>query len=180
MGTKTLINAEEFAQMNVPGTEDYELVEGELIALPSATPMHAKVRRRLERLIEDYFERSPIGEPFGEIDCRVADDTVRRPDLSIFLGDRRKRIDLNKIPVPYAPDIAVEVLSPSETAIDLHRKVRDYLRAGSKEVWILDQVNGELFVHTTSGIRMLAGSDVLESKLLPGFAVKASELLAGL
>ena len=180
MGTKMLINAEEFAQMNVPETEDYELVEGELIALPRATPMHAKVRRRLERLMEDYCERSPIGEPFGEIDCRIGDDTVRRPDLSIFLGERRQRIDVNKIPVPYAPNIAVEVLSPSETAIDVHRRVRDYLGAGCKEVWILDQVNGELFVHTAAGIRLIAGNEVLESKLLPGFAATASDLLAGL
>jgi Uma2 family endonuclease len=180
MGTRTLITAEEFAQMNIPETEDYELVEGELIALPSATPMHARVRQNVERFVSNYFERNPHGAVFGEIDCRIADDTVRRPDASIFLGGRSQQIDLNKIPVPFAPDIAVEVLSPSESAIDMHRKVRDYMGAGSREVWILDHVNGEIFVHTAGGIRLLLGNDVLESPLLPGFSAPVRSLLTGL
>src|SRR6266700_3261656 len=105
------MTAEQFGQMHTADTEDYELVEGELIALPSSTPLHAIVRRRVERLVENYFERNPVGEVFAEIDCRLTDNTVRRPALSIFLGEHSK-FDLNRIPVPFAPDIAVEVLSP--------------------------------------------------------------------
>ena len=180
MSTRTLITAEAFAQMNTPEMEDYELVEGELVALPSATPMHAKVRHNVELLVGIYFLQKPPGLVLSEIDCRIADDTVRRPDLSVFLGPRLQQIDLSKIPVPFAPDIAVEVLSPSESAIDVHRKVRDYMGAGSREVWILDHVNGELFVHTASGIRPLLGNDVLESPLLPGFSASVRSLLAGL
>jgi Uma2 family endonuclease len=176
MSTTTLMTAEQFAQMHTGETEDYELVEGELIPLSSATPLHAKVRRRLERLVENYFERNPIGEAFAEIDCRLTDDTVRRPDLSIFLGDRSKQFDLNSIPVPYAPDIAVEVLSPSESAIDVSRRALDYLAAGCREVWLLDNSNGELSVRTDAGIRLLRGKDVLESPLLPGFSQAVSEL----
>ena len=179
MATKTLMTVEEFAQMNSPETEDYELVEGELIPLPSAMPLHAKIRRRLERLLENYFELNPIGEPFGEVDCRLTDDTVRRPDLSIFLNPLLQQIDLKKIPVPFAPEIAVEVLSPSQIAIKVNRKIRDYLGAGSTEVWILDYDNGEVFVHTKAGIRLFAGNDALESPLLPGFAASVSDLLAG-
>ena len=50
------------------------------------------------------------------------------PDVAAFLGDRVKQIDRRTIPVPFAPDIAVEVLSPSETAVHVARKVREYLR----------------------------------------------------
>jgi Uma2 family endonuclease len=92
MSTRTLITAEEFAQMNFPETEDYELVEGELIALPSATPMYAKIRHNVERLVGNYFDRNPLGTVLGEVDCRIADDTVRRPDLSMFLGSSGARI----------------------------------------------------------------------------------------
>jgi len=166
--------------MNTPEMEDYELVEGELVALPSATPMHAKVRHNVEVLVRSYFERNQPGVVLGEIDCRIADDTVRRPDASIFLRGRSQQIDLNIIPVPFAPDIAVEVLSPSEGAIDVHRKVLDYMAAGSREVWILDHVNGEVFVHTAGGIRLLLGNDVLESPLLTCFAAPVRDLLAGL
>jgi Uma2 family endonuclease len=179
MATKTLMTVEEFAQMNVPETEDYELVEGEAIPLPSATPLHAKIRRRLERLLENYFQLNSIGEPFGEVDCRLADDTVRRPDISIFLSPRLQQIDLKKVPIPFSPEIAVEVLSPSQIAIDVNRKIRDYLGAGSAEVWILDHENAEVFVHTKAGIRLLVGNDTLESPLLPGFAASVNDLLAG-
>ena len=78
MSTRTLITAEAFAQMNTPEMEDYELVEGELIALPSATPMHAKVRQNVELLVGIYFLQKPPGLVLSEIDCRIPDDTVRR------------------------------------------------------------------------------------------------------
>ena len=179
MATAALMTADEFAQMSTAEAEDYELVEGELIALPSGNPLHAEIRGRTERLIRNYFERNPIGRVLGEIDCRIADDTVRRPDVSVFLGDRLKQIDPNKVPVPFAPDIAVEVLSPSESAVDVHRKVLNYLAAGSQEVWLLDHANAELFIRTSSGIRLLSAGDALESPLLPGFSAAVADLLAG-
>ena len=89
-------------------------------------------------------------------------------------------MDRYKIPVPFAPDIAVEVLSPSERAIDVRRRVRDYLRAGSKEVWLLDHAIGEELVHTPTRIRMLQGTDILESGLLPGFSVAVAGLVMNL
>jgi Uma2 family endonuclease len=177
MSTKALMTVEQFAKLDTADTEDYELVEGELIPLPSATPRHAKIRGRAERLLWSYFERNPIGEAFGEVDCRTTDDTVRRPDVAIFLGERLKQINLDKIPAPFAPDIAVEVLSPSERAMNVRRRVREYLSAGSQEVWLLDHANGEVLVHANTGIRVLQGTDVLESPLLPGFSVAVADLV---
>ena len=81
--------------------------------------------------------------------------------------------------MPFAPDIAVEALSPSEHALDVNRKVRDYLGAGSAEVWLLDPENGELHVRTKPGIRILQPDDALETPLLPGFSVAVGTLLAG-
>jgi Uma2 family endonuclease len=177
MSTKALMTVEQFAQMRTADTEDYELVEGELIPLSSGTPRHAEIRDLTGDLIRSYFRSNRLGKVYAEIDCLLQDDEVRRPDLSIFLNDRLSLIDLDRIPAPIAPDIAVEVLSPSEGAIDLRHKVRDYLRGGSREVWLLDHSNGEIQVITTAGIRILAGSDVLESPLLPGFTVTADEFL---
>ena len=179
MATKTLMTVEEFAQMTVPETEDYELVDGELVALSSGTPLHAKIRQNVEWLLRNYFAGKQLGLLLGEVDCRVSNNTVRRPDVSIFLGTRLREIDSAAIPIPFAPDIAVEVLSPSEKAIDVHRKVRDYLEAGSKEVWILDHENGEIFLHTAGQIRLLPAADTLETTLLPGFKAPVRELLAG-
>lgn len=161
--------------MHTAETEDFELVEGELIPLPSGTVRHAKIRDLIGRLIWTYFQRTPGGEAVSEIECRISPDTVRRPDLSLFIG--RARLDQDLAIVPFAPDIAVEVLSPSESAMDVRRKVRDYLRGGSKEVWLLDHANGEVVVQTSNAIRILQGTDVLESPLLPGFSVAVAELV---
>jgi len=157
----------------------YELVDGELIPLPSATPFDGIIRDRSVQLLRNYFDRNAIGGAISEIDCRTNDEGVLRPDLSIFLGERWLQLDLKKIPAPYAPDVAVEVLSPSELVLDLNHKVRDYLLAGSQEVWLLDPENGELHVRTKTGIRVLQGSEKLESPLLPGFSVGVEALLAG-
>jgi Uma2 family endonuclease len=180
MSTKTLTTVQEFEQMQTAETEDYELVDGELVPLPSATPRHGKVRDMVGHLLWVYFKQNPIGEAMGETDCRLAEYTVRRPDLAIFLGERVKQIDMDKIPVPFAPDIAVEVLSPSEKAISVRRKVRDYLQAGSQEVWLLDHANGEILVHTGSGIRVLQEKDALESPVLPGFSAAVADLVVNL
>ena len=84
---------------------------------------------------------------------------------------------MRKIPIPFAPDIAVEVLSPSEAAVKVNRKIHQYLDAGSREVWLFDAENGDVFVHSASGIRLLQGKHLLESPLLPGFSVPVAELL---
>jgi Uma2 family endonuclease len=177
MAAKALMTVGQFAQMHMADTEDYELVAGELIPMSSGTFRHARIRDLIVRLIWSYFEGHPIGEVFGEVACRITDGTVRKPDVSIFLGERLKQIDLDQIPASFAPDIAVEVLSPPESAIDVRRKVRDYLRAGGSEVWLLDHANGEVLVHTGTGIRVLQGTDVLASPLLPGFSAAVAGLV---
>ena len=179
MSTKTLMTAEEFAHLETAENESYELVDGELIPVPSAIPLHGVIRDRMTRLVGNYFDRNPIGGTASETDCRITSETVRKPDLSVFLGERWQQLDLYRVPVPFAPDIAVEVLSPSEHIMDVTRKVRDYLSAGGQEVWLLDHANGELQIRTKSGIRLLEGTDALTSPLLPGFSVSVAELLAG-
>lgn len=175
--TTTLLTAEQFAQLETAEDEHFELIEGELIPLSSPTPWHAQICYRMERRVRDYFEHQAGGIAFRDIDCVLSSNMVRRPDVAIFLAARAPLIDLKKIPVPFPPDIAVEVISPSELAISVNRKALDYLRAGSQEVWLLDPENGEIFVQRDSGITLLRGSDVLASPLLPGFTVSAAELL---
>ena len=177
MGTKTLMTVEEFAQMNTLDIENYELVAGQLIPLPSGTPRHNKIRGRLLVRLLMYFHQNAIGEAFGELDCRTINKTVRRPDVSIYLNERLHQLDLDKIPAPLAPDIAVEVVSPSESAIDVLRKIREYLLAGCQEVWLLDHANAEVMVHTSGGIRVLQGDDFLDSPLLPDFSVSIGDLI---
>ena len=179
MSTTTLMTVEQFARMTTPETVDFELVEGELIPLSSGTPLHAKVRQNVEFQLRIYFAQHSIGVALGEVDCLTTRHTVRRPDVSVFLLDRLEGVDRKKIPLPCAPNIAVEVISPSESAVDVHAKTLEYLAAGSQEVWQFDYENGEVFIQTPTGIRLLRTADTLETPVLPGFSASVSALLAG-
>ena len=177
MSTKTQMTVEEFGQLQTGETEDYELVDGELIPLSSGTPRHNRIRSFLTHLLWSYFTKNPIGLVMDETDCQVAPKVVRRPDVLIFLGERVRQADFDRIPIPFVPDIAVEVLSPSESAIGVRKKVREYLQAGAKEVWLVDQANAEVVIHTEPGVRILRVPETLETALLPGFSVPIVELL---
>jgi Uma2 family endonuclease len=90
---------------------------------------------------------------------------------------RRKPFDLiaNRIPIPGAPDLAIEVISPSERTTESHRKVRSYLRNGVAAVWqiypdtrVLEIYKGE------NGHRTLSADQQVTTDLLPGFSVPLS------
>ena len=174
--TKALLTADQFAQLKTGELENYELVEGELIPLPSGTGSHAWTRDELAFLLRSYFRRNSIGLLLAEMDCRLGDDTIRRPDIAVFLNRKAQSVPMDVVPIPRAPDIAIEVLSPSEGAVDVNRKVREYIAAGCSEVWVVDQVNDEILVWTKGSVRVVNGDESLETPLLPGFEVHLNEL----
>ena len=105
-------------------------------------------------------------------------DTVRGPDVSYV---QAKRIPPSGVPEGFwdlAPDLAVEVVSSSETAEEVREKVRDFLRAGTPLVWTIYPRAREVIVHTPDGIaRTYTTHDTLAfSDLLPGFACSVDEL----
>lgn len=177
MISKPLITVEQFGQLHFSDTEDYELGDGDLIPLSSGTYRHNKIRSLMGHLLWSYFQRNPIGEAFCAVHCRIAEGKVRRPDLSIHLNERLRQIDLDKIPAPFAPDITVEILSPSEGIMETRGKVREYLSAGSAEVWLLDHANHEMQVHTPGQIRVLDANAILETPVLPGFSAAVAQLV---
>ena len=141
------MTVEQFAQMQKPqNTENYELVEGELIPLPSGTLRHAEIRDMIGHLLWSYFIRNQIGKAYAEVDCRLGEDTVRLPDLAIFLQGSLKLVDLDKIPAPIAPDIAVKVLSPSRAQWKCGTRFAITCAAGAKRYgfWITRNIEAVL------------------------------------
>jgi Uma2 family endonuclease len=105
-------------------------------------------------------------------------DTVRGPDVA-FLSSARERETKDERPyVPGAPDLAVEVVSPSDRTREVLGKVSDYLDAGSRIVWIVNPVREEVSVFRSPfAPRILAGSAVLDGEdVLPGFSVMVAEI----
>ena len=89
MSTKALMTVEQFACLITPDTEKYELVDGELIPLSGATCRHNIIRDYLVFLMWSYFKTAASGQAVSETACRITNETVRIPDLSVFLGEDR-------------------------------------------------------------------------------------------
>jgi len=106
-------------------------------------------------------------------------DTVRAPDVYYVRADRMLSSGAPRNFWTTAPDLAVEIVSPSETADEVRDKVRDYLAAGTPLVWVVYPRSKEVLVHTPDGLaRTVSGSDaVLEDvAVLPGFSCSVADL----
>ncbi len=177
---KTLLTAEEFD--NYPFAEDkrHELDEGEFIEMTRPAYRHNRVLMNLLLALGNYFRLNLIGEALlSENLYALAPSTRRSPDAAVILGDRRKELEGAKV-IPIVPDIAAEVLSPSETPRMIHRKLKQYFQAGVKEAWLIDPETREVEIWTGPSLpeRALAGGDVLVSAWLPGSALSLEELFA--
>jgi Uma2 family endonuclease len=152
----------------------HELVAGVIVAEPFPTPRHDRTFRRLLRLLGDFFEARGLGEVFGETGYVLArdPDTVRGPDLSFVSRERLKDVDDARF-FSGAPDLAVEILSPSNRRGEMHAKVADYLAAGARLVWVVDPKRKSVTTcRTLLAPRRLELSDALDCEdVLPGLAV---------
>jgi Uma2 family endonuclease len=127
-----------------------------------------------------YFRSNRIGLALQAENLYALSPTTRRsPDVAVILGDRRAELQDAKV-IPIIPDIAAEVLSPSETPRAVHRKLGQYFRAGVKEVWVIDPESRTLEIWTglTLNEPALEGDNVLTSPLLPGFELSLKDLFA--
>jgi Uma2 family endonuclease len=177
---KTLLTAEQFD--NYPFEEDkrYELDEGELIEMTRPAYKHNRVLIRLTARLFTFFERSPIGEVLNSENLyALSQNTRRAPDLAIILGNRHSELENAKV-IPIVPEIAIEILSPSETLRMIHRKLKQYFEAGVKEVWIIDPSDRTTEIWTGPHLpdRDVSSSDALTSPLLPGFKLTLEDLFA--
>jgi len=179
MGAKTMLTVEQFEQL--PETEgvSFELDEGELIEVPSAILDHNDIRDKLVFLVRLFIAAKPgRGFAVSEQDFRLAKDTVRRPDLAFISPENLGRLDRQRSIQQFAPDLAIEVTSPSDTLKSLNRKTKQYLKAGTKAVWLVVPEMREVHIHSTDARpRILTADENLEDPtLLPGFAAPVASL----
>lgn len=154
-----------------------ELVEGELIELPPPELLHAMVAHRIYEIIKAFVTSNALGHVFIELGWLVRSDrrTWIQPDISFF---RAGRLDLRN-PAKFAegaPDLSVEVISPSERAKDINRKNEFLLASGTQEVWTVHPRRRTVQIRYASGeIRVLRANDEIASPLFPGWRVSVSQ-----
>jgi len=179
MGVKTLLTVDDIERMPDDDSVQIELDEGELIRMAPASLNHGGFEFEIARIIGNYVREHSLGWLFvGDTGFRLSDDTLRAPDIAFVRKERLAEIR-GKGFAKGAPDLAVEIFSPSDSVAQLMRKVRQYLAAGCHTVWIVYPETRELQVIEASGKdRLLKESDTLDaSGLLPGFSVRVADLL---
>lgn len=152
----------------------YELDEGELITITRSGVSISRIERRLLFVLQSYFETHQNGEALGgNILFVLGPATKRAPAVSVLL----RTVDPDQ-EIQGAPEIAAEILSPSNTRRAMLRKIGQFFATGCKLAWIIDPKirTIEIWESASAPSRTLSDSDSLETPLLPGFTCPIAKL----
>ena len=171
-----LVDSPEYADRIV------ELVEGEIIEMSKPSGLHGQITFLLSLKIGNFVVDNGLGivtaADTGFVLERNPDDgdTVRGLDIAFLSGGKAPAVLPDQL-VDVAPDLAVEVISPSNKATDMHRKVRQLLAAGTTLIWIVYPELRNVDVHTREGAITLNEADTLSGgDVLPGFEIPVREI----
>jgi len=179
--TPQLLTAEAFWQL--PETElQRELVRGEVIETMPPGGRHGIIAAEIVFRLRDWIRQGAggyVGVESGFILARNP-DTVRAPDVFYVRADRLPKGGVPEAFWDMAPDLAIEIVSPSESADEVREKVRDYLAAGTPLVWVIYPRSQEVLAHTPDGAaQTYTGQDALQhAEVLPGFTCVVADLFA--
>jgi Uma2 family endonuclease len=162
-----------------------ELVDGVLVPMSPTAGSHGSIAMRLAGALSAHVYSAGLGELFDSSTgflLRRNPDLVRGPDVAFVQASRLAGGVPRRGYLPLAPDLAVEIISPSNTAAEMSRKLTDYLGHGTRLVWIVDPDAEEVTVYTAGSIpRLLGDADTLDGgDVLPGFSTPVATLFAGL
>ena len=158
-----------------------ELVNGEVVELTPSGGRHGSIERKLGLVLGNYLEQHPTGDlSVGDTGYTIRrnPDTVRGPDLGLVFSERIPADGVPEAFWPIPPDLAVEIVSPSDTVRRVEGQVRDWLDAGTREVWVVDPRRREIRRHDLqSEVKVFGADATFQSELLPGFEFNVGEML---
>ena len=184
MGAVTLMTAEELERMPHDGYRR-ELVSGQLKTMTPTGFEHGSVILRLGELLGPFVREHGLGRLSGGDPGFVLGrdpDTVRAPDVGFVRKERLAANPATDAFWPGAPDLAVEVMSPSDTVRQVDEKAKAWLAAGTAMVWIVNPAWRTVTVYSSANdIKTLTEDDDLDGQdVLPGFRCRVSEIFENL
>lgn len=161
----------------------YELVKGELVKMAPAGSEHGDLAMRVGWRLGQYVENHNLGKVFAaETGFRIASnpDTVRAPDVAFISKGRVEEAGLVEGYWPGAPDLAVEVISPTDIYTAVQAKVLDWLDAGTLMVAVVNPRQQTVTVYRSrTDITILTGNDILDGQdVVPGWTLAIRDLFA--
>ena len=178
----TNLTVEEFMVFPTPDGKA-ELVRGELRVTPSPGPRHGIVCANLTTLLHQHVTKAGLGRVLTESCYELVQlpRTVRAPDVSFVRQERLPPDGIGEAQLKIAPDLAAEILSPSETASRLDEKLDDYAASHIPLGWVIDPKRRTVMVIARDApVRWLRDGDTLGGgTIVEGFVCQVSELFAG-
>jgi Uma2 family endonuclease len=156
-----------------------ELLDGELIMSP-VPANHGTICVRLIILIGSFVQRRKLGEVYdSSTGFRLSEDVLLSPDLSFVSKSRLKKI--LRAPDKFlcgAPDLGVEVLSPSDRMQEIHRKLDLYFEHGTRLIWMINWKLEQIHVYRPDSIEALTRpAEILSgAEVLPGFKCRLQQV----
>ena len=175
-----LMTAEELLQLPRDGFR-YELINGELEKMPPPGHPHGRIILRLAVPLSQFIWDHEMGEVFGKdtgFKLTSNPDTVLAPDFAFVTNERFEEGRKTEGYWPGAPDLAVEVLSPTDRPGKMKQKIERWFSFGTNQVWIVDQKHLTVTVYRSpSDTTTFSGSDYLEAEdILPGFRISLDSI----
>ena len=173
-----LITADELFEMGDIGP--CELVRGEIVTMAPAGFEHGDVASEINFQIRLFVRRNKLGKVLAAETgflLRRNPDTVRAADVAFVRKTRvpsGERVGFLEV----APDLVVEVISPSDRMTEVHAKAQDWISAGTQSVWIVDPPNETIDVHRDDGtVTRHRSPGILDNEpSLPGFTLNLAEV----
>ena len=175
-----LVTAEELLRMPDDGYR-YELVRGELRKMAPAGHLHGRIAINITTPLDRLCASAYFGIVYAaETGFKLASnpDVVRAPDVAFIRRDRVEEVGDVEGYWPGAPDLAVEVISPSDTYAEVQEKVFDWLEAGTKMViLVMPRKRAVTVYRSLTDIIMLTEHDMLDGgDVVPGWKLPVREL----
>lgn len=174
------MTAEELLSLPDDGSR-YELVEGELKRMTPAGFRHGAIVTKLTRPLEEHVSSNQLGLVAGAetgFKLKSNPDTVRAPDIAFVSIERVTAEGVPDSFWPGPPDLAVEVLSPSDTVYNVEDKVATWLAYGTRLVWVVHPKRRVVLVHKPDEpVMTLEETDALDGgDVIPGFKFPVQDI----
>ena len=156
--------------------ESYEYVKGELVPMSIPTMEHGAISTNIVTLLNNYVRQHQLGRIYTAETTFQIGESGRKPDVAFVSKVRIPENTRQASPIP--PDLAIEVVSPSDTVYDVQEKALEYLEAGTRMVWVIEPIARTITVYRSpNDIKTLTLNDTLTGEdVIEGFQCAVAEI----
>ena len=171
----TRLTIEDFEKLPQATVENRELIDGELVDVSGNTLAHNRLRDLLVQLLGPLAEKQDLGRIIAEQEFDF-DGNAHGPDVSFVSAAKLALLDLRLRVQRVVPDLAIEIVSLSDTFGSLSKKAHRYRNCGTKEVWIFSIETREAYVYSEKQRVILDENGEFRSDLMPGLSIRLGDL----